>query len=125
MPLTPPPLVNADTIRTSPLTWWPVHVPVPFAVEQSESLCRNQNATFASPLFEFRSRPKYRIWWSSAVEGVPRSSVYAAAYVFMMSFLLRRLFDAEHCQPGFMSSVSLLPVANVVESAVAKTTLPF
>ena len=41
-----------------------------------------------------------------------------------MSFFVRTLFDAVHCQPGVISSVSLLPVANVELSAVENATAP-
>src|SRR6266508_3397190 len=38
----------------------------------------------------------------------------------MMSILLLTLWSKLHCHPGVMSRVSLLPVANVVESLVQK-----
>ena len=38
----------------------------------------------------------------------------------MMSILLFTFESALHCQPGVIDSVSLLPVANVVESLVTK-----
>ena len=42
----------------------------------------------------------------------------------MMSFLVRTLLAALHCQPGLMSRVSLLPVAKVESSAVLNTVTP-
>jgi hypothetical protein len=56
---TTPPFVNAETMKMSPSTWLPVKLVVPFCAEQfAVESWRNQKATFASPLFEFRSKAK-------------------------------------------------------------------
>ena len=116
--LTPPPLVKAETTSRSPSTWLPVHGVLPPADAQSASSWRNQKATFASPVLAFRSRAKYRIW-------SPFPAVNAAAYAFMTSSLLSRLLAVEHCHPGVMFSVSLLPVAKVVPSDVSNEPFVF
>ena len=110
MLLTPPPLVKADTTRTSPSACAPSKSTAPPVDEQLAGFWTNQKATLLLPLSTFFSSPKYRIW-------SPSSAMNCAAYAFTMSILLLTLLSLLHCQSG-MSRVSLDPVANVLKSTV-------
>src|SRR5689334_8310015 len=70
--LTSPPFVNAETISRSPSLCAPVKVCEAPVVWQFTSSCRNQNATFASPVLVFRSSAKYR-------NSLPFAALYAVA----------------------------------------------
>src|SRR5262245_28358697 len=118
MLLTPPPFENSDTTRTSPTLWAsPVKSWCPLGAEQLSLPCRNQKPTSFVPLSLFFSSAKYMtLSPASAPPGMLVGTVYDAAYAFMMSILLLTLLSRLHCQPPpVMSSVSLLPVANVLE----------
>src|SRR5262249_44490589 len=59
MPLTPPPLVNSETTRTSPSLWVPFHSVLPLGCEAQLAVpWRNQKPTLLLPLSLFLSSPK-------------------------------------------------------------------